>query len=267
MPAYRHSENAGGRLTYRPIPGRSHQPPRTDIGTVLLHWVTALAFLVSAVTGLRIASDDLDAVVTKWLIPMPQGELWTWHFVAGLVLFFGSSAYVAYMLRSGLLGRIALKKLRLLTIPGAGKLRYDGLNVLLHWILYAIVLMLGATGIFLFLGYGGWLISVHLAVASLGVIYAFAHLLSHFLFGGLQQWLRVFRPAALIATHAARPLALLIAGVGGLAVAAALAGIDLGTRDELVIRSVKTPPDMNKLLDDPEWANITPVRIHTSQPT
>lgn len=266
MPAYRHSEDTGGRLADRPIPGRSREPPRTDIGTLLLHWVTALAFLVSAVTGLRIASDDLDAVVTKWLIPvLPQGELWTWHFFAGLVLFFGSSAYAGYMLRSGLLGRIALKKLRLLTIPGAGRLRYDALNVLLHWMLYVIVLVLGATGIFLFLGYGGWLISVHLAAASLGVIYVFAHLLSHFLFGGLQQWLRVFRPAALISTQAARPLPLLIAGVGGLAVAATLVGIDLRTRGELIIRSVKTPPDMNKLMDDPVWADITPVRIHTSQ--
>ena len=137
MPAYRHSEDTGGRLADRPIPGRSREPPRTDVGTLLLHWVTAVAFFVSALTGVRIASDDLDAVVSKWLIPiLPQGEIWTWHFLAGLTLFFGASAYVLYMIRSGLINRIRLKKLRLFIIPGAGKLRYDALNVLLHWTLY-----------------------------------------------------------------------------------------------------------------------------------
>ena len=194
--------------------------------------MTAVAFFVSALTGVRIASDDLDAIVSKWLIPiLPQGEIWTWHFLAGLTLFFGASAYVLYMLRSGLLTRIALKKLRLFMISGAGRLRYDALNVLLHWTLYITVIILTATGILLYLGYGGWLISVHLAAAFIGITYVFAHLLSHFLFGGFQQWLRVFRPAALIPTRATRPLPLIAGGLVGVAVAAALSGIDWTTRD------------------------------------
>jgi cytochrome b subunit of formate dehydrogenase len=249
-----------------PQASRRDRPPRTDVGTLLLHWVTAVAFFVSALTGVRIASDDLDAVVSKWLTPiLPQGEIWTWHFLAGLTLFFAASAYVLYMLRSGLLTRIALKKLRLFMIPGAGRLRYDALNVLLHWTLYITVIILTATGILLYLGYGGWFISVHLAAAFIGITYVFAHLLSHFLFGGFQQWLRVFRPAALVQTRATRPLPLIAGGLVGVAVAAALAGIDWTTRDELVIRSVTTPPDMRKLLDDPVWAGITPARIRTSQ--
>src|ERR1700736_4956865 len=82
-------------------------PPRSDVGTIVLHWVTAVAFFVSILTGVRIAADDPDAVVSKWLAPItPQGELWTWHFFAGLTLFFCASGYILYMARSGLAPRI-----------------------------------------------------------------------------------------------------------------------------------------------------------------
>ena len=40
---------------------RQDQPPRTDVGTLTLHWVTAIAFFVSLFTGIRIAADALEA--------------------------------------------------------------------------------------------------------------------------------------------------------------------------------------------------------------
>ena len=79
------------------------RPPRTDVGTLTLHWVTAIAFVISLFTGIRIAADALKAPVSKWLSPvLPQGEIWSWHFLAGLTLFFCGSAYVVYLMRSGL---------------------------------------------------------------------------------------------------------------------------------------------------------------------
>ena len=40
-------------------------------------------------TGIRLASDALSAPVSRWLVPiLPQGEVWTWHFIAGLTLFY-----------------------------------------------------------------------------------------------------------------------------------------------------------------------------------
>jgi len=66
---------------------RTDKPPRTDVGTLVLHWATAIAFLVSLFTGIRIAADALHAPVSKWLSPvLPQGQIWTWHFLAGLTL-------------------------------------------------------------------------------------------------------------------------------------------------------------------------------------
>src|ERR1044072_3138053 len=74
---------------------RAHQPPRTDVGPLTLHWVTAIAFLVSLFTGIRIAADALSAPVSHWLNPiLPQGEIWTWHFLAGLTLFLAASAHL-----------------------------------------------------------------------------------------------------------------------------------------------------------------------------
>ncbi|MBV8425641.1 MAG: hypothetical protein JOZ88_00210, partial [Hyphomicrobiales bacterium] len=66
-------EEAGARST------PANAPPRTDVGTLTLHWVTATAFIVSLFTGVRIAADALDAPVSKWLSPiLPQGEIWSW---------------------------------------------------------------------------------------------------------------------------------------------------------------------------------------------
>src|SRR4051794_40608509 len=82
--------------------------PRTDIATLTLHWVTALAFIVSLFTGIRIAADALVAPVSKWLTPiLPQGEIWSWHILSGLTLMFAATAYVLYVIRSGLTQRNA----------------------------------------------------------------------------------------------------------------------------------------------------------------
>jgi hypothetical protein len=46
---------------------RRNEPPRTDAGTLTLHWLVATAFIVSLLTGIRIAADSPTAVVSKWL--------------------------------------------------------------------------------------------------------------------------------------------------------------------------------------------------------
>ena len=82
---------------------RRHLPPRSDLGTILLHWLTALAFIISLFTGIRMATfGHVLPTASQWLSPiMPQGEMWTWHFFAGLSLFFCASAYLLYVMRGG----------------------------------------------------------------------------------------------------------------------------------------------------------------------
>ena len=117
--------------------------PRTDVGTITLHWASALAFLVSLLTGIRIAADALHAPFSKWLAPvLPQGEIFSWHLLAGLAAFFCGSAYVVYLARSSLTERVSLKKTRLLAMRAPARLKWGAVNVLLHWFVYALVIVL-----------------------------------------------------------------------------------------------------------------------------
>ncbi len=247
-------------------PERRPGPPRTDGGTLFLHWATASTFLVSLFTGLRIAADAPTAVVSKWLSPiLPEGEIWTWHFLAGLCLFLCGSAYLLFMRRSGLARRVALKKTRVFVLPTASKLKFGALNVVLHWALYGLVVVLTGTGVVLYLGYGGWWVTIHSTAAFISIGYVFAHLVSHYAYGGWQQLLRVFRPARLILTRAAQPKPLLIGVLGGVALAGAIAAADWSTRDTLVIARVNAPPKLDGVLDDAVWARASVVRIPTQQ--
>ncbi|MEJ0075871.1 MAG: ethylbenzene dehydrogenase-related protein [Alphaproteobacteria bacterium] len=258
----------------RPSPGQTtvegadptNQPPRSDVGTLVLHWTTATAFLVSLFTGIRIAADALHAPVSHWLAPvLPQGEIWTWHFLAGLTLFFCAAAYFIYMRRAALFSRNALKKTRVMVMPVANKMRFGALNVLLHWAAYFIVGIMTVTGIFLYLGHGGWLLQIHSYVAFIALTYIFVHALAHYLYGGWWQLFRIFRPAKLVLTAAVKPMPLLIAACVGIVIAAGIAASDVFTRDTLLVRRVTTAPDPKRLLDDPVWANVRPVRIRTQQ--
>jgi hypothetical protein len=242
------------------------QSPRSDVGTALLHWLTAGTLLTSLLTGIRIAADNPKAVVSKWLTPiLPQGEIWTWHFLAGLALFFCGTSYLLYMRRSSLSRRAAPKRLKVLLLPAARKLKLAALNVGLHWLLYCLVLILTGTGIMLYIGYGNWLIYIHSTAAFVTLGYIFVHVTSHYLMGGIWQLLRIVRPARLVVRGAMRPRPLLLGLCGGISVVAAIAVMDWATRDILIMKHVSVGPDPQRLLNDPVWATTKAVKIKTFQ--
>lgn len=245
---------------------RRETPPRTDIGTLTLHWLTAVAFIVSLFTGIRIAADALHAPVSKWLSPiLPQGEIWTWHFISGLTLFFCGSGYLIYMWRSGLANRNALKKTRVAIMPVARKMRWGAVNVALHWLLYLLVVVMTGTGVVLYLGHGGWWVWVHSTAAFISLSYIFIHVVTHYMYGGWWQIFRVFRPARLAITNAVKAKPVLAAIAVAVVAAGALAATDWTTRDTLFVPRVKGAPDIKRLLDDPIWKTVAPARIHTQQ--
>ncbi|HSG94285.1 MAG TPA: cytochrome b/b6 domain-containing protein, partial [Afifellaceae bacterium] len=220
------AEFRGTRQVPRPLNRQSAIPPdsalkslpdpvtrphsRTDAGTVILHWISAAAVITSLATGLRIASDAPVAPISQFLSPiLPQGEIWTIHFIAGLVLFFSCAAYPLYLRRSGLQRRVAVKRLLVFTLPAAKRLRWGATNVALHWLAFILLTVLTVSGIVLYLGYGGWIVKVH-TISAFGVIgYILGHVTSHFIFGGLDQILRVFRPSRLVWNRSVRPRPLL----------------------------------------------------------
>ena len=196
---------------------RKDKPPRSDLGTIILHWTTAIAFVVSLFTGIRMAAfGHVLPGLSRWLSPiMPQGEMWTWHFFTGLGLFFCASAYLIYLNRGGLTPRNAVKKVRVALMPVASKMRWQAVNVGLHWFIYVLITVMMVTGVILYLGYGGWWVWVHSISAFIGFGYIFLHVITHYLFGGWWQLFRLFRPTQLVITRAVRPYPLLIAsGIG-----------------------------------------------------
>ncbi|RYY13304.1 MAG: hypothetical protein EON55_10600, partial [Alphaproteobacteria bacterium] len=241
--------------------------PSSDVGTVVLHWVAAIAVVTSLVTGIRISADALDAVVSKWMEPiLPQGEIWSVDIWAGLALFGTSTTYLIYMATSGLSARISARRLSPLRMRAPAKLRWLSVNVLLHWLLYALVVALTITGVLLYLGFGGWAVTVHLAAAFGTLAYTLAHMIAHFGYGGWRQWLRIFRPAPLAPSVGQRSrYPLLIASLVAVPTAVAIAALDYESGDELLVQTTADLPAIDGIADDVAWRSARPVRIRTSQ--
>ncbi len=250
----------------RPSPATGREAPRSDVGTVVLHWTVAAAMVASLLTGLRISADAPDAVISKALSPiLPQGEIWTVHFLSSLVLVFTATAYVLYIARGGLSRRVSLKKLRVFTLPTAPRVRWSAANVALYWAFYLVLLVLTATGIALYWGYGGWIVSVHAVCAFATIGYVVAHLVTHFGYGGWQQLLRIVRPARLVPNRAARARPLLIATAVAVPAAMGLASYDIATRDVLLVIEASQSPKLDGVLDDEVWKTARPVFVRTMQ--
>ena len=249
---------------------RADRRPRSDTGTIVIHWIVAIAMIASLITGLRISADAPIARTAKFLAPfLPQGEVWTVHFVAGLSLFFGITAYLVYLVRGRLTERNSPSRMRAVLVGGgskaARKARWGGINVGLHWLIYAVTLILTGTGVALYLGYGGWVVWLHATSALVSLGYIVVHTLAHFMYGGLWQLLRLFRPAPLVDGTVRRRRPLLAAAALGIPVVGGLAWADVAGRSTLVVDKVSAGPDVSKLLDDPVWRTARPVSVRTMQ--
>ena len=146
-------------------------------------------------------------------------------------------------------------------MPVPRKTKWGAVNVLLHWAIYGLLLIQTVTGFLLYLGHGGWWVTVHSFTATTVLIYIVAHSISHFCYGGLQQLLRLFRPSALVRTKATRSRPFLIAASVGSVVAASLVLADYGTLDELQIRTIPASeaPKLDGVMDEAMWKTARPV--------
>src|SRR5258705_3845693 len=110
---------------------------RTDFGTVVLHWLLVAALLFDMATGLRIPSNTPGYGWLQVLDPiLPASTVWSWHILAGLVLFSTSLAYVGYMSHAGLARRIWPDRARLLGLFGRAQARLSATSIILHLILF-----------------------------------------------------------------------------------------------------------------------------------
>lgn len=186
--------------------------PRTDYGTAAVHVVLLGAFLVLLTSGLRIASDDPDAMWLAFLDPiLPMEHLWYRHLVAGIVLMSALLAYVVYITQARLRARMRFDGARLISIWRGGKPRISALSVAVTWMLIGSLLVEIASGVLLFLGGAQGMMVLHRWVSWVCLLCVIAHVSLHAMYGGLGQVLRIFRPDRLRVAEPAPDLAELLA--------------------------------------------------------
>lgn len=176
--------------------------PKTDYGTIILHWLLVAAFGIAFLSGLRIATEAPDrAWINLFDAMLPRESVWMLHMQAAVVLVGVALAYTVYLMRSGLGRRVQLDKIRLRGLFGRGQTRLRAFNIVLYWIFFATMLGLMASGGLLYFGfYAGHDVAM-LHWYGTWTILGFAgfHILAHYRIGGASQLLRIFRPAALSA--------------------------------------------------------------------
>ena len=173
---------------------------KTDYGTIILHWLFVAAFAVALVSGLRIAAETPERTWINLLdVVLPRASVWTLHMQAAVVLVAVALGYVVYLVRSGLVRRVKLDKVRLRGLFGRGQSRLGALIALMYWIFFVTMAMLLFSGGLLYFGlYSGYDVAM-LHWVGTWVILAFVvlHVLTQYKSGGLSQLLRIFRPAPL----------------------------------------------------------------------
>jgi Ethylbenzene dehydrogenase/Prokaryotic cytochrome b561 len=174
--------------------------PKTDYGTIILHWLFVVAFGVAFVSGMRIATEAPDrGWINLFDSVLPSTSVWTAHMQAAVALVVLSLTYAIYLLRSGLVRRVQLDQIRLRGLFVRGQVRMRAINVVLYWFFFLTMTTLMVSGGLLYFGllaghdvaalhwYGTWAIFVFTGL----------HVLTHLRLGGAAQLLRIFRPTQL----------------------------------------------------------------------
>ncbi len=173
--------------------------PKTDFGTVILHWTLVTLFVTCVITGLRITTvspfdfgwvQALDGI-------LPYSMVWTAHVPVAVGLFGLAFAYAIYLRRAGLAQRIRPDRIRLMGLFRGGPARLVAINTILTWVILLTMLEQLVTGYLVYLGYGGMAVELHRWGTWLLLAVSVGHVATHFAIGGLGQIARIFRPSRL----------------------------------------------------------------------
>ncbi len=178
---------------------RHGRAPRTDIGTIVLHWPLAIFLVIAAVTGLRIASDEPGL---EWLrvldTVLPRNDLWYWHLIGGLGFSALLVAYLVYIAGAKLSARVHMDKTRVSMVFRRGRERWVALGVIVLWAAFGAAVAEILSGFLIFLGFGGWALVIHRNMLWICLAFPVLHVALHLAYGGINQLLRVFRPSPLV---------------------------------------------------------------------
>jgi Ethylbenzene dehydrogenase len=181
------------------------------------------------------------------------------HAVSALVLIAIAVAYVVFLTRTRLFGRIALRgvvyRLR------RRKTRCCGVNRLLYWVSFTLLGGAFLTGSAMYFDEpvnGDLVQKAHYLFAAGFLLYLPAHVIAQSLQGGLAHLLRMFRPRWLYSS------ALLVAIIAGVGVAASLYGFTRAAMPALLVGRVDSKELMQGYPSDRAWMNAEAITIRTT---
>ena len=265
----------------------------TDSGTVVLHFLLLVTFIVLLLTGLRIASDD---PVAPWLsvldAVLPTENLWFRHMIAAIIMTATLTGYAIYIVGARLFARVRLDRPRLAGLRRAGQTRYAALHALAYWGLMISLALEAVSGTALFFGFGQPNLAIHFWATWSCLACVGLHVGLQAAMGGITQLLRIFRPVPLVIAPPQPDLAELLAeqlsrnaeprspssttlnahpianaAAAMFAVGAMALGAENATRPELRVRLIQSSeaPVLDGDLSDPVWMKTPPSTVLTSQ--
>ena len=97
--------------------------PKSDLGTIILHWLIVLALSGAVLTGLAIAALDNPGlrILPYAAFLLPGENVWRLHLGFGIALVASFVAYAVYIGRTDLTDRIRLSKARLRALLIGGR--------------------------------------------------------------------------------------------------------------------------------------------------
>lgn len=231
--------------------------------TILIHWSLVIALAVSLATGLRIAADAQDAVVSAALaFILPQGPVFLWHLISGGIILALMLTYTLYQLRSGL-GRRLVRSLAAGTaqtstgMPTASWWRR--LDLRLYWLAFGLLLLSAITGVMQYLG-AAWPTSKTIEalhrLAAWGLMgYALLHVGLQIAAGGLRKLTVILIPRTVYIRVAVLALLTALAVVG---IAAAMDRLLVHT---LIVQQTAIAPTLDGRPDDAVWNAAPAVKL------
>ena len=236
------------------------KPNRSDLPTVVLHWGLVVALLVSVSTGWRIAGMTDSSALLRWVdVLLLQGNVVRWHFISASALTALVIAYVVFLWRMGLGGRLTLR-LASLRSPDRTT-RWQAINRLVYWVSFVLLGGAAVTGVLLYFFPGvvptEGLVTVHQFLSWCFVAYIALHVAAQVVLGGARHLLKIMSPRLAYGVGA---VAALGAGVAGAAVTYLA---DTNSLARLVVTRTAEAPKLDGDASDAQWQTAPESVVHT----
>lgn len=236
---------------------------RSDFATALLHWIIVGLFLLNLVTGLRIASDALDA---SWSLALdailPQGDVYVLHIWSAWGLAASCVAYIIFLLSARLGARVVLDASRFRALSSHDRrTRWQSINVIVYWIAFLLVGAATLTGSLMYFNLvsdmNALVTSLHRILAWTLVAYVLLHVVAQWAMAGWRGLLKILTPRLAYVASA------VIALTGAGAFAAGLFALDKMTLQPLVMAKVSEVPKLDGQVNDAAWQDAPVVVVDT----